>query len=120
MRGQLTRLPAAPPSPPFFGCIGFFAGLAGCFLATFFAGLVAVSRVMRSSIAAAISRSRSLVACWQMIARMAATLTAAHLGGWLLCHPVTDVPGRAEHTRARASRAFVQWGAPPGRPALPD
>lgn len=26
-------------------------------------------------------------------------------------------PGKAEQTRHRASRSFVQWRAPPGRPA---
>lgn len=31
--------------------------------------------------------------------------------------PSTADPGRAEQTRHRASRSFVQWRAPPGRPA---
>lgn len=30
--------------------------------------------------------------------------------------PSTADPGRAEQTRPRASRSFVQWRAPPGRP----
>ncbi|MFC9050684.1 hypothetical protein ACFU5D_01915 [Streptomyces anthocyanicus] len=30
--------------------------------------------------------------------------------------PTTVDPGRAEQTRPRASRSFVQWRAPPGRP----
>lgn len=35
--------------------------------------------------------------------------------GKLPSRPTAD-PGRAEQTRPRASRSFVQWRAPPGRP----
>lgn len=40
-------------------------------------------------------------------------------GVWLWGAPIPSAvdPGRAEQTRHRASRSFVQWRAPPGRPA---
>jgi len=43
--------------------------------------------------------------------------TAGTLGrAWGAPIPSTADPGRAEQTRPRASRSFVQWRAPPGRP----
>lgn len=48
--------------------------------------------------------------------RGAPSPTAGTLGRACAPIPTTADPGRAEQTRPRASRSFVQWRAPPGRP----
>ena len=37
---------------------------------------------------------------------------------WKLAHPLTIGPGKAEQTKRRGPRSFVQWGVPPWPAAL--